>query len=112
MTYLHRRSHANGHPNLVLHPLTSACLLALATIAAPAHAQEDAATPDADKVSQVVVTGNRASLQQSLALKRNSAVVQDSISATELGRFPDNNVADSLSHITGVSITRTAGAIR
>jgi TonB-dependent receptor len=35
--------------------------------------------------------------------------VQDSISATELGRFPDNNVADSLSHITGVSISRTAG---
>jgi iron complex outermembrane receptor protein len=35
--------------------------------------------------------------------------VQDSISATELGRFPDNNVADSLSHITGVSIARTAG---
>jgi len=109
MTYLHRRSHANGHPHLVLHPLTSACLLALATLAAPAHAQEDTVTPDADKVSQVVVTGTRASLQQSLALKRNSAVVQDSISATELGRFPDNNVADSLSHITGVSITRTAG---
>jgi TonB-dependent receptor len=57
----------------------------------------------------VEVTGTRASLKQSLALKRNSAVVQDSISATELGRFPDNNVADSLSHITGVSISRTAG---
>ncbi|MGB9991577.1 TonB-dependent receptor [Pseudoduganella rhizocola] len=60
-------------------------------------------------MTQVVVTGTRASLQQSLALKRNSSVVQDSISATELGRFPDNNVADSLSHITGVSISRTAG---
>ncbi|MEV4778133.1 TonB-dependent receptor [Burkholderia sp. LMU1-1-1.1] len=109
MSYLQRRSHADSHSHLVPKPLTSACLLALAAFAAPARAQEDAATPDAEKVAQVVVTGARASLQQSLALKRNSAVVQDSISATELGRFPDNNVADSLSHITGVSISRTAG---
>jgi TonB-dependent receptor len=109
MTALQCRPHAESSPRLVLHPLTSACLLALATFAAPARAQEDAGTPDADKVAQVVVTGTRASLKESLALKRNSAVVQDSISATELGRFPDNNVADSLSHITGVSITRTAG---
>jgi TonB-dependent receptor len=60
-------------------------------------------------LDRVEVTGTRASLQKSLTLKRNAAGVQDSISATELGRFPDNNVADSLSHITGVSISRTAG---
>ncbi len=105
------RSHADSHAPFVLKPLTSACLLALATLATPAGAQEAAAPPEAEtgNVEQVVVTGTRASLQQSLALKRNAAVVQDSISATELGRFPDNNVADSLSHITGVSISRTAG---
>ena len=33
----------------------------------------------------------------------------DSISATELGRFPDADVADSLSHIPGITITRTTG---
>jgi len=105
-------SRADRHGRFVLNPLTSACLLALATFAASARAQ-DTGVPDADadtgKLEQVVVTGTRASLQQSLGLKRNAAVVQDSISATELGRFPDNNVADSLSHITGVSISRTAG---
>jgi iron complex outermembrane receptor protein len=102
------RSRANRQDRFVLNPLTSACLLALATLATPARAQEVIAA-DAGKLEQVVVTGTRASLQQSLELKRNAAVVQDSISATELGRFPDNNVADSLSHITGVSISRTAG---
>lgn len=106
--HLQRRPHADSHTQFVLNPLSAACLLALASWA-PACAQEVTATPDAEKVAHVVVTGTRASLQQSLALKRNSAVVQDSISATELGRFPDNNVADSLSHITGVSISRTAG---
>jgi iron complex outermembrane receptor protein len=102
------RSRADRHGRFVLNPLTSATLLALATLATSARAQEVIAA-DAGKLEQVVVTGTRASLQQSLELKRNAAVVQDSISATELGRFPDNNVADSLSHITGVSISRTAG---
>src|SRR5471032_1873498 len=81
---------------------------ASATPAAPAATAAAPAAP-ADGVDTVVVTGARASLAKSLDLKRNSAIVQDSISATELGRFPDDNVADSLSHINGISITRTAG---
>ncbi len=42
-------------------------------------------------------------------MKKNSAVVQDSINALELGRFPDADVADSLSHLPGITITRTTG---
>ncbi len=77
---------------------------------AKADAKVDAKAKDADQtLERVEVTGTRASLQRSLNLKRNASGVQDSISATELGRFPDDNVADSLSHITGVSISRTAG---
>ena len=97
-------------PRFERHPLALAGLMALATLAAPALAQQAAATDkDVAELERVEVVGTRASLQRSLALKRNAAGVQDSISATELGRFPDNNVADSLSHITGVSISRTAG---
>ncbi|KQV94800.1 TonB-dependent receptor [Pelomonas sp. Root1237] len=94
-----------------LHPLTLAGLMALTAFGAvaPAWAQEAAKAETDNTLDRVEVTGTRASLQKSLALKRNAAGVQDSISATELGRFPDNNVADSLSHITGVSISRTAG---
>ncbi|MFG6413133.1 TonB-dependent receptor [Roseateles sp. DC23W] len=97
-------------PSFALHPLTLAGLLAVAAFggAGPALAQE-AAKAESETLDRVEVTGTRASLQKSLSLKRNAAGVQDSISATELGRFPDNNVADSLSHITGVSISRTAG---
>ena len=82
-----------------------------AAVPAPA-AGRDAGAAGAEaavNVDSVVVTGARASLAKSLDIKRNAAVVVDSISATELGRFPDDNVADSLSHINGVSITRTAG---
>lgn len=72
--------------------------------------QKNEKSKEADQtLDRVEVSGTRASLQRSLNLKRSASGVQDSISATELGRFPDDNVADSLSHITGVSISRTAG---
>lgn len=105
---LQPRRHTEGRTRFALHPLSVAGLLAMAS-AVPAFAQDADTKPEAETLERVEVTGTRASLQKSLSLKRNAAVVQDSISATELGRFPDNNVADSLSHITGVSISRTAG---
>ncbi|MEJ0061551.1 MAG: TonB-dependent receptor [Terricaulis sp.] len=75
-----------------------------------AQAPADAAATQADvETEDVVVIGVRGSLARAVGLKRDSTTVQDSISALELGMFPDDNVADSLSHITGVSITRTAG---
>ena len=66
-------------------------------------------TNDQSKLETVVVTGIRASLGKSLEEKQNAEIVVDSINAIELGRFPDDDVADSLRHITGVSITRTTG---
>jgi iron complex outermembrane recepter protein len=66
-------------------------------------------TADDSVLQTVVVTGLRASLGKSLEIKRDAAIVVDSINALELGRFPDDDVADSLRHITGVSITRTTG---
>lgn len=66
----------------------------------------EAAPPVAD---EVVVVGVRASSARAVRLKRDATTVQDSISALELGTFPDDNVADSLAHITGVSISRGAG---
>lgn len=80
-----------------------------------AHAQSAAAdetetaADQAQPVDEIVVVGTRGSIARAVGLKRESGTVQDSISALELGMFPDDNVADSLSHITGVSISRTAG---
>ncbi|ATY34355.1 TonB-dependent receptor [Sphingomonas psychrotolerans] len=56
-----------------------------------------------------MVTGIRASLDQAIAIKRNSAGVVDAISAEDIGKFPDTNLAESLQRITGVSITRANG---
>nr|WP_251044110.1 MULTISPECIES: TonB-dependent receptor [unclassified Lysobacter] len=77
-----------------------------------ADAQDGQVAANQDELrtlDSVVVTGVRGSLARAVELKRDAGTVQDSISALELGKFPDDNVADSLSHITGVSISRTAG---
>jgi iron complex outermembrane receptor protein len=86
-------------------------LALLELVAAPAFAQITASGPGSPAVEleEIVVTGTRAALVASRDLKRNAAVVQDSIVAEDLGRFPDDNVADSLSHIPGVTISRTHG---
>src|ERR1700722_17545156 len=52
-----------------------------------------------EPLQEVVVTGLRASLGKSLEQKQNAEIVQDSINALELGRFPDSDVAASLRHI-------------
>ena len=65
--------------------------------------------PEQAVLEEVVVTGLRASLEKSLDIKKNAGVVLDSINAEELGRFPDADVADSLEHLPGITISRTTG---
>ncbi len=86
------------------------------TAAAPTATSPPAVTADAaaaggngSELQEIVVTGIRASLEKSLEIKKDAAVVLDSINATEMGRFPDADVADSLEHLPGITIDRTTG---
>jgi TonB-dependent receptor len=65
--------------------------------------------PDTGTLEEIVVTGVRASEQRSVELKRNADVIQDSISAEDIGKLPDTTIADSLQRITGVQINRDGG---
>ncbi|NQY36384.1 MAG: TonB-dependent receptor [Alteromonadaceae bacterium] len=60
-------------------------------------------------VEVIQVTGVRGSLSQSMNVKRTSSGVVDAISAVDMGKFPDTNLAESLQRITGVSINRVNG---
>lgn len=60
-----------------------------------------------DVVEEVVVTGIRASLQNSMNRKREAFGVVDAITAEDMGKFPDTNLAESLQRISGVSIDRS-----
>jgi TonB-dependent receptor len=70
-------------------------------------AAQEAAKPDA--VEEIIVTGIRASLDRAIQIKRTNSGVVDAISAEDIGKFPDTNLAESLQRITGVSIDRTNG---
>lgn len=85
-----------------------ASLLALSCMAAPALAQ-DAASPTSDEDNTIVVTGIRASLEAAMDIKRDASGVVDAISAEDIGKFPDTNLAESLQRIPGVSINRNNG---
>src|SRR3546814_1764946 len=58
---------------------------------------------------EIIVTGSRASLAASADIKREAQGVVDAISAEDIGKFPDTNLAESLQRITGVSIDRSRG---
>ena len=69
---------------------------------------ETAPAPTVD-MDRVVVTGIRGSLERSTELKRNASQILDAVSAEDVGKFPDQNIADSLQRITGVAIDRNGG---
>lgn len=70
---------------------------------------QDNPSADTGMEEEVVVLGIRGALQQSLDTKRNANAIVDAISSEDIGKFPDKNVADSLSRVTGVAITRDFG---
>ena len=57
----------------------------------------------------VIVTGIRASQRASLDAKRQSSVIADIISAEDIGKFPDRNVAEALQRVPGIVINREFG---
>ncbi|TGX55238.1 TonB-dependent receptor [Sphingomonas gei] len=85
--------------------------LALASFAAPAFAQ-DATAGDAQPAQdneEIVVSGIRASLQSSANIKRNEAMIVDSVSSEDIGKLPDVSIADSLARLPGVTAQRLEG---
>ena len=84
----------------------SASALAFSPVAT---AQDAGAAPAADEIEEVVVTGIRGSLKAAADLKRNDARVIDAIVAEDIGKLPDNNIAEAMQRVTGVSINREFG---
>lgn len=104
MTIMHAKSSNRSIGRRLLLSAASG-VIALACIA-PAAAQ-DATTAQTEGDEEIIVTGIRASLQRNLDIKRESTGVVDVISAEEIGKFPDSNVAAALQRLPGVAIQRS-----
>jgi TonB-dependent receptor len=89
--------------------LGSTALISFGSSAAFAQAASaPASAPNADD-AEIVVTGFRQSLEAALNLKRKSVGAVDAIVAEDIAKFPDQNLAESLQRIPGISIQRDAG---
>jgi iron complex outermembrane recepter protein len=91
--------------------LMSAASIAVLAVSS-AQAQEAAADEEVsatDEGEAIVVTGFRASLEAALNLKRENVGAVDAIVAEDIAKFPDQNLAESLQRIPGISISRDGG---
>lgn len=85
--------------------------LVLGVTALPALSAEEVNKPvNKEKEVEVIeVRGIRGSLVKSVDMKRNAIGVTESISADDIGKMPDQNIAESLQRLTGIQIDRNAG---
>ncbi|MBI3369591.1 MAG: TonB-dependent receptor [Burkholderiales bacterium] len=74
--------------------------------ASPASAPAKAETP---QTSVIEIVGTRRSIESAIARKRTASTVSDSIVAVDIDQFPDKNVGEALSRITGVQLSREFG---
>lgn len=86
---------------------------ALAVACNSAYAQEGGVEPGANAASgvleEVEVRGIRRSIETAMDIKRDSINAVDAIAAEDVGKMPDQNVAESLQRIPGVTIERNGG---
>jgi len=85
--------------SFTLAALTTVSMLAMASTAVAQDASED----------EIVVTGIRQSLATALNQKRESESLVEVILAEDIGKLPDQNLAEVLENITGIQITREEG---
>jgi iron complex outermembrane receptor protein len=74
-----------------------------------APAGEVQAAPSDTGGDDIVITGIRGSVRQSIEAKRDSTIIADILSAEDIGKFPDKNVAEALQRVPGVVINREFG---
>jgi TonB-dependent receptor len=91
---------------------TALTAIAAAALVGQASAQTAPATTaapaPADKGTEVVVVGVRRSLKTSQQIKKDADTVVDSITATDIGAFPDKSVAEALQRVAGITVSRFA----
>ncbi|MDE1921997.1 MAG: TonB-dependent receptor [Gammaproteobacteria bacterium] len=94
------------------------CAVANAAAQAPADASggSDAQTTAPkgkqrrkDELSEIVVTGIRASVEAAISVKKLSNEIVEAVSAEDIGKLPDTSIAESISRLPGVTTQRSDG---
>lgn len=96
--------------NKVNYAVKSALVVGLLSTSQMSFAEEASANKaSTEEIETIQVRGIRGSVVKSLNTKRYSNSIVDAVTSEDIGKFPDQNVAESLQRITGVSISRGYG---
>jgi len=86
------------------------CALLLAAAGGPARAADQAAQPadqtNQEQLQEVVITGIRHSIESAIKAKEKSDLIEETISAEDIGKLPDTTIAESLARLPGVTTQR------
>lgn len=97
---------------MMRYKLSKLTLMMLSATAAANYVQAQEAQPTEEEdvaVEVIEVSGIRQSLTNALAEKRSSDSLVEVIQAVDIGKLPDQNLAEVLENVTGIQITREAG---
>lgn len=99
-----RRSRRNSR-------VVSVLMVGAAFVASPLYAQDaaPAAAPQTDDEDTIVVTGLRATVQDSIATKKNNDLIVDALAADEIGDLPALSIGEALETLTGAGSHREQG---
>ncbi len=101
------------HARFAVSSTATGCAILLMAAAATAQAQTAttaAAQPAADQpVEEVIVTGIRKGIQDSISAKRNDTSIIEAVSAEDIGKLPDASIAESIARLPGIAAQRTNG---
>lgn len=86
---------------------TSALAIGIMSVSGAARAQS---APVEDAVMEdVIVTGFRASLENSVRTKKNDLAIVESVTAEDIGKLPDVSIAESIARLPGLTAQRLDG---
>lgn len=102
-----------------LSPVAAGCAVFVSAMATSAFAQEaapapapttaTATNPDGTPLTTVTVTGIRRGIEAAISVKKNSTSIVEAISAEDIGKLPDQSIAESIARLPGVTAQRTGG---
>ena len=82
----------------------------MATTNSALYAQEVETKVDEEEVlEEVIVTGIRASIMNSVARKRDNSSIVEAVSSEDIGKLPDSSIAESIARLPGIAAQRLDG---
>lgn len=104
----HQIKHKNQNQNRFALNAIMLCS-SMAAMAPIAYANAESTNKADEEIERIEVTGIMSSMKRSLANKRSADQIKDVISAEDIGKLPDQNLAEALQRVTGVQIGRDFG---